>query len=548
MEHTLRWVDRSWVRALTLVLPAVVACRGAPHGEVAPPPAPAPPPPPPDPSVRACAQHIEPTPPSPYPTWSTSCEMPALPDAYPLPRPAADRPWQPAKGAATGPLKVNAPKNIMKLLDALKAYVAPTFDPYLIDPTNADKRPDKQGWRMMPWVGELDCKLGASGRDASAGTSTGQLIPRGTLPGQRASADGDLQNHSITWYDPWAAYALSSVFGVGKPGAGNPANEQMVDGSVLVKIAVLTPYADGSEWPTAEGAPVWPVYRPPVGPDAEACPAPATSFQLLSTRVLQFDIIVKSAYYAPETEWVFATWLYDPDAKGDKPLDKFTALGAMWGNDPGIGQKDLCTPSTPLKQSWINPKAPLYGYQQLGWGCRLAGPIDVARRPVTFDDGSTCATARVSSCMSCHGSSELVHDGAPEGTESATMYPLTTGYDKAFTLAMPGSPQWSQWFQSRKPTDPQGDQQGTHKTLYTAFDYDMIFIMSVPISRAAHGSSAMAEQARKVGLGLRDARKAVPWTALTAPLAASANTPAKPPAGCDCSCLPPNRRPKGRKP
>jgi len=546
MRSTHQRGDGSWKRSVVgfaVLCPALVvlACKVAPAAqpvsskEVAPP---APSPEPPDPRARACAQHIAEAPPAPYPTWTTRCEMPALPDGYPAPRPTDQRPWQQGHAPATGPLRVNDPKNLTKLLAALKDYVAPTFNAYLVDPTNAATRPDTQGWRMMPWVGDADCPLGASGRDASAGTSTGQLIPRGTLPGQRTDAAGDLQNHSITWYDPWASFALSSVFGAGTPGEGNPEHEQMVDGSVLVKIAVLTPYADGTDWPTVAGAPSWPVYRPPVGPDAEACPAPASSFKLISTRVLQFDIILKSSYYAPETGWLFATWLYDPDAKGTAPLDKFTALGAMWGNDPGIAQKDLCTPVKPLQQNWINPSAPAYGYQQLGWGCRLAGPIDVARRSVAFEDGSSCPTARVSSCMSCHGSSEFVHEDAPAGTEAATMYPLVRGYDP-FTLAMPASPQWSNWFASRAPTDPQGDQHGAQKQLYTAFDYDMIFILSVPISRAAYGNSSMREQARKVGVGLRDARRAVPWTKLMPPKEAPAVSP---PAGCDCSCLPPKRR------
>jgi hypothetical protein len=532
--------------AYLIQLALAFGCKSGPTTEVSAPTPAETPPPAPDPRLRACAQHIAEAPPAPYPTWTTSCEMPALPANYPMSRPVADRPWQQGKAAPTGPLRVSAPKNISKLLDALKAYVAPAFNPYLADPTNAAKRPDGQGWRMMPWVGDADCQLGASGRDASAGTSTGQLIPRGTLPGQRTDEAGDLQNHSITWYDPWASFALSSVFGAGRPGEGDPDKEQMVDGSVLVKVAVLTPYADGSEWPTVVGAPVWPVYRPPVGPDAEACPAPPSSFKLISTRVLQFDIVLKSAYYAPDTEWVFATWLYDPDAKGTEPLDKFTVLGAMWGNDPGIAQKDLCTPVRPLQQNWINPDAPSYGFQQLGWGCRLAGPIDVARRAVAFEDGSSCPTARVSSCLSCHGSSEFVHGDAPAGTAAATMYPLVSGYDP-FVLTQPGSKQWTNWFASRAPTDPQGDQQGINKPFYTAFDYDMIFIMSVPISRAAYGHPRMHEHARQLGLGMREARRAVRGSRLHAPVATTAAEPVAPPAGCDCSCLPPKRRPKPQR-
>jgi hypothetical protein len=150
--------------------------------------------------------------------------MPALPAGYPLPRPPSERPWQQGK-AAVGPLSTKDPQNIAKLLAALKAYVAPAFNRYLVDPTNAAARPDNFGWRKMPWLGAENCKLHSNGSEASAGTSTGQLIPAGTLPGQRSGDGGTLQNHSITWYDPWASFALSSVFGAPTPGVGDPTKE-----------------------------------------------------------------------------------------------------------------------------------------------------------------------------------------------------------------------------------------------------------------------------------------------------------------------------------
>jgi hypothetical protein len=466
--------------------------------------------------------------------------MPTPPPGYPAPRPMEDRPW---RAAATGPLDVSKPANISKLMAALKAYVAPVFNPYIADPTNDEKRPDKHGWRMMPWLGDVDCDVGwDSGRDSAVGTSTGQLIPAGTLPGQRTDpATGTLQNHSITWYDPWGAYALGAVFGAPSPGAGDPTKQQMVDGAVLVKMAVLTPYADGTQWPTVETAPEWPVYRPPAGSNTNYCENkdPAT-FKLLSTRLIQFDIIMKSSYFAPKSEWVFATWLFDPDAKGDQPLDRFTLLGAMWGNDPGIAQKDLCTPVSPLQENWINPGTPEYGYQQLGWGCRLAGPIDIARRTATFSDGTTCNTARVSSCMSCHGSSEY---SLNTGLSAATLYPLLKGYptkeDPRFLVADPGSAQWNNWFQSRSPRDPQGDQQGNNKGEFLAFDYDMVFITSVPLSRAASGDDTLEAHAREYLKHTTHSRVQDPAALLT-----KAAPPPKgsPSAGCDCSCLP-----KGKK-
>lgn len=524
--------------ACAVVLGGLFAsCKSAPEAvkpEPAAPHAPAPAPklPPFDPTAQACASHIAPTPGPGYPTYKYNCDMPALPDGYPMARPLEQQPWRQG-AAAAGPLDVKAPANIEKLMAALMAYVAPVFNPYIADPTNDAKRPDKAGWRMMPWLGDVDCDVGwDSGRDSSVGTSTGQLIPAGTLPGQRTDEGGTLQNHSITWYDPWGAYALAAVFGAPTPGVGDPTRQQMSDGSVIVKLGVLTPYADGTDWPIVESAPMWPVYRPPVGVSTNYCQnKDPSTFKVLETHLIQFDIILKSSYFAPKSEWVFATWLFDPSAEGAEPLDRFTLLGAMWGNDPGIAQKDLCTPVSPLQENWINPKTPEYGYQQLGWGCRLSGPIDVARRSAVFSDGTSCDTARVSSCLSCHGSAEY---SLSPSLQAATLYPLQKGYSP-FLVADPGSAQWNNWFQSRSGRDPQGDQQGDHRGDYIAFDYDMVFVTSVPISRAAAGDPALEASAEHYMAHLTRSRV----QALRAPALKAAAVPASSPsAGCDCSCAP----------
>jgi len=478
--------------------------------------------------VQACTPHIPEVPDPSYPTWSTECDLPPLPPGYPIARPLAERPWR-VENAAAGPLNVNDPANIAKLLAALKAYVAPVFDAYLANPTQAATRPDHKAWRVMPWLGGADCDVDWSGADSSAGTSTGQVIPGGTLPGQKAGADGALQNHTVTWYDPWATFAMSAVFGSPTPGVGDPTKQQMPDGSVIVKIGALTPYADGTLWPPVSSAPMWPVFRPPVGQNTDYCKPPSAKFELLPTRVVQFDIILKSSYYAPKSQWVFATWLYDANAQGSGVLDHYTALGAMWGNDPGIKQTDFCTPVTPLQENWINPKAPSYGFQQLGWGCRLSGPIDVARRPVRFQNGSICETARVSSCMSCHGTAEF-----PLGSDqAATLYPLATSSDKPFIVSDPGSSEWANWFQTRAPTDPQGGQSGTNKSGFIAFDYDMVFATAVPISRAAAGDDALEARASHINDTMHDLRDIIPLTPLYAP-----GAPPSPPPGCDCSCAP----------
>ena len=56
-------------------------------------------------------------------------------------------------------------------------------------------------------------------------------------------------------------------------------------------------------------------------------------------------------------------------------------LGAMWGNDPNVKSPQGCDYLKPggcpaLAQTWINPVAPLYSKETLGWGGRLSGPND----------------------------------------------------------------------------------------------------------------------------------------------------------------------------
>jgi len=97
----------------------------------------------------------------------------------------------------------------------------------------------------------------------------------------------------------------------------------------------------------------------------------------------------------------------------------------------------------------------------------------------------------------------------------------------------PGSPQWNNWYQSRSPRDPQGDQQGNNKPDYIAFDYDMVFITSLPVSQAAAGDDKLEAMAAHYLKHITHSRKQEPVLAASPPAAKTS-----PSAGCDCSCLP----------
>ena len=74
-------------------------------------------------------------------------------------------------------------------------------------------------------------------------------------------------------------------------------------------------------------------------------------------------------------------------------------LGAMWGNDPGLNPEQ--NPAINLQENWINPSAPQYSTQTLGWGGRLSGPNDGATNDISVG-GKVLINHRDSSCMSCH--------------------------------------------------------------------------------------------------------------------------------------------------
>jgi hypothetical protein len=132
-----------------------------------------------------------------------------------------------------------------------------------------------------------------------------------------------------------------------------------------------------------------------------------------------------------------------------------------------------------LNENWINPAAPLYSTQTLGWGGRLSGPNDGARNDIQVGK-TVLKNAPDSSCMSCHSPAEwqpklhkmvsflLPSFRNPKPGPPFKPCPDGKPSDPYICSPAPGSADWFRWFQDRKgdrPFDPGS----------VATDFDMVF-------------------------------------------------------------------------
>jgi hypothetical protein len=371
--------------------------------------------------------------------------------------PVNDAPWRRAMGN-----KQISPKNANAYVLALKQYVSADARKLFLDP-NFDAAAAK--WYNEPWLGSL--------REAIHGTyPAGQFGPS-IFPGTGLKTTFD--THVLTYYLDRAAYPLTKVWSRSalKPAIGT-ANFQFPEGSVVVKAAVFVsddPKIQTNWWPVTNGAAKWPLYL-----SIPSSASPQNPPQVINGYVMQFDIIVKDTAAAPKTGWVFATLVYDVNAPGKDAWDKMVPLGAMWGNDPNVNSSAPNPP--PLTENWINPKAPKYSTQTLGWGGRLSGPNDGATNDIQVGN-QVIKNAPNSSCMSCHGPAEWQPKEHQMISFLLPSYPNATppppfkacGPNGEYICSpAPGSTDWMRWFQSRPGTEPQDPNTGS-----AACDYDMVF-------------------------------------------------------------------------
>ena len=371
--------------------------------------------------------------------------------------------------------------NAYTYMTALKSYVERSLRKMIEAPAEWD--PAANGWYDMPWMGPAgtdDPAKGAEdGRESILGSFTGQIVLAASEAHRELKVD--TQNHTIIYYDSMAASTLGDIWKNINKYDKTAASYR--EGSLVVKAGGVAATPD--QWPEVDGAAIWRVFRPPVDQVIHnrvhpSDPVPWTPV-VTDLRVMQFDIIVKDTEAAPETGWVFTTFVYDKNApKGTGPWDQLIPLGATWGNDPefdayytGHPPRDPNDPDAArLKQFWRNPKAPEYTLATLGWGGRMSGPIDIAERHgVVLVDNATagefktdddCKTVphtditgpfRASGCLSCHGTSQSAAPARMYPSPVASYHLPSDG--QTFCLFKPGGAEWARWFQNRPGSQPQ---------------------------------------------------------------------------------------------
>ncbi|MEM7295828.1 MAG: hypothetical protein AAF330_04255 [Pseudomonadota bacterium] len=357
--------------------------------------------------------------------------------------------------------------------------------------------PKQTGMFDMIWMG--DGSDPTSGREAIMNTYTGQIVPSDSWTEQYRPTTSHMQNYGVVYYDALAATTLARVW-------ANMYNPDLngfsfPPGSVIVKVEAATVAVD--EWPirnsngmvtgsVLEGSATWNVFRPTTDSQLEHDHDSKHELKNVVQQVhpVQIAVKVKDPVASPKTGWVYMGFVYDSQSADDSggPWGRFVPAGATWGNDPdGARDPSGLPPDGVLKETWVNPNAPGFIRDTLGWGGRMAAPMDVARRHnVLMPDGTRIPKGQdiaVSSCMSCHGSAQYPF--------VANLYPspnVTFPLDgEQFLLYTPGSEEWAQWFQNRPGDEPMTPHLGG-----VALDYDLMSMFALSSWAGAVGNEGFA--------------------------------------------------------
>ena len=216
-----------------------------------------------------------------------------------------------------------------------------------------------------------------------------------------------LQNDFV---DTWSGAYLNdrAAFGVGqvycdsdnpKPGALNPdpnALNNFPNGSFIIKLLFSTVTED--QLPIVKNALEWKADVFVNDDPSWRNKGPISRFEraIGVVRLIQIDVSVRDE--RSTTGWLMGTFGYDGNARGATPWERMTPLGIQWGNSPKVAFAETCAgPGGPcsrekLTEQWINEQAvkdlasPPLNFDHLGYGGRLAGPVDNAN----------------ASCLGCH--------------------------------------------------------------------------------------------------------------------------------------------------
>ncbi|QNA88090.1 hypothetical protein G4G28_05575 [Massilia sp. Dwa41.01b] len=309
-----------------------------------------------------------------------------LSHAYPSGLPAPRMPWRTAIGNV--PISTG---NAAAYTQALKDSIARDMVALLAN--DGDWDAGSRGWYHDPWLG--------SQREAIHGMLVGlEQVDNALFP--KSGLAKPFTTYVVTYYNRIGAQTLGRIWRDPQaPQLGGGAT-QYADGSVTVKLAFTT--AGPQAWPAMRGALSWPIMMA-----ANATTGHFGRPTLAPAYLMQADIVVKDSQSAPQTGWVFTTLVYDRDTRpGSRGVwDQMVPLGAQWGNDPQVDS--AANAGAALLETWVNPQAPLYALETLGWGGRLSGPNDHGVNDISVAaEGKRTLTRRAgnSSCLSCHGASQ----------------------------------------------------------------------------------------------------------------------------------------------
>ena len=370
--------------------------------------------------------------------------------------------------------------NAQAYADRLRTFLDKPLRQLIDDAEHWD--PAAANFYDLVWMGEgepgADGKIDpTSGREALMNTYSGQVLPPQTFhAGNRPAVP--VQNHAVIYYNEQAAVGLGRVWAdLYNP---NVRGFAFPEGSIVVKAEAATPTP--AQWPVLTGASTWKVFRPPVMADNDEPTA-----EVLTLHPVQISVRIKDSTASPVTGWVFAAFVYDRDAPGATAFDRFVPLGLQWGDDPEYADEPTGKPATGvLQETWVNPQAPDYADDTLGWGGRLAGAMDVAvRHNVLTTSGKRYPAEEhfaASSCQSCHSSAEFPFTNNLYPSPNKSFPPD----GQTFLFYDPGSPQWQRWFQN----DP-GNRPLTPNRGVTALDYDMALMFSLSSFSSASGNELL---------------------------------------------------------
>nr|VFK21011.1 MAG: hypothetical protein BECKLFY1418C_GA0070996_10837 [Candidatus Kentron sp. LFY] len=293
---------------------------------------------------------------------------------YPSSMPTSDRPWK----------DIDFTKKPNEYLEIVRKYIYEGMREanWEVDRNTIGK------WYHVPWM-----HVGKNPREFIHGMTQERTLNPGDL-GPRQTRK--IQNWAVGFYNDYGGYTIGQVWK--DPTNPDPASARFPIGTVVAKVLFTAATVD--QIPELAGTIQW-----QANINATLDKDSPKKIQML--RLLQMDFGVRDARADGTTGWVFGTFVYDGRADGADGWDKMVPVGLTWGNDPGITPTGVANGAT-LEEVFLNPDAPDYARNRLGWAGRLNGPVDDPE----------------SSCLSCHSTAQWRPQAqmTPTGTERERLH------------------------------------------------------------------------------------------------------------------------------